>query len=153
MKDDRKTTEILIDSVLEKIADKTRDVFAPMSRLWTYLEEVVQSASGGEQIDIDIDKLLEHTQQTMLLLGQAANAITYHRRINALSVLMTQSEAKHLMKEKEDCMGKKDQLLGKDFRNQLTKDREAKKKMDTFRKPTKYRGNYSGGKIGYGNKQ
>lgn len=153
MKDDKKSTEILIDSVLEKISDKTRDVYAPISRIWTYLEKVVKSGTEGDPIDVDIDKLLEHIQQAVLLLGQTANSITYHRRINALSVLMSQTEAKHLMKEKEDCMGKKDQLLGKDFRNQITKDREAKRKMDTFRKPTKYRSSYPGGKSAFNNKQ
>ena len=42
---------------------------------------------------------------------------------------MAQTEAKSILKEKADILGEKDFLLGKDFRNQVVKDTEAKTKM------------------------
>ena len=120
-----------MDSVLEKMQGKTRDVFGSLSRVWTYLQEVTSSDHEDEYelTQFDLDLLLTQIQKTVLILAQALNTMTYHRRFNALSVIMAQTEAKSFLKEKVDTLGDKDFLLGKDFRNQVVKDTEAKTKM------------------------
>ena len=131
MKEERRNHELTKDSILEKVQEKTRDAFGALSRVWTYLQEVTSSdyEDEDESIQVDLDLLLTHNQKTVLILAQALNTITYHRRFNVLSVLMTQTEAKSILKEKAVILGEKDYLLGKDFRNQVVKDTEAKAKM------------------------
>ena len=131
MKEERRNHELTMDSVLEKVQGKTRDIFSPLSRVWTYLQEVTSSdhEDEDESIQVDLDLLLTHIQKTVLILAQALNTMTYHRRFNAFSVIMAQAEAKSILKEKADILGEKDFLLGKDFRNQVVKDTEAKTKM------------------------
>ena len=60
-------------SVLEKVQGKTRDVFGPLSRVWTYLQEVTSSdhEDEDESIQIDLDILLTYIQKTVLILAQA----------------------------------------------------------------------------------
>ena len=120
-----------MDSVLEKVQGKTRDVFGPLSRVWTYPQEVTSSYHEDEDdsIQIDLDPLLTHIKKPVLILVQALNTMTYHRRFNALSVIMTHTKAKSILKEKADLLGEKDCLLGKKFRNQVVKDTEAKANM------------------------
>ena len=79
-------------------------------------------------MEVDLHKILEYIQQTVLLLGQALNTISYHRRYNALSVLMSSSEAKTTIKGKGDIMGKSKTLLGKEFQDQFMKSSDVKKK-------------------------
>ena len=42
---------------------------------------------------------------------------------------MAHTKTKSILKEKADLLGEKDCLLGKEFRNQVVKDTEAKTKM------------------------
>ena len=60
---------------------KTRDVFGPLSRVWTYLQEVTSSnhEHENESIQVDLDPLLAHIQKAVLILAQALNTMTYHR--------------------------------------------------------------------------
>ena len=129
MKDKKKSNEILLDSILEKVQKKTRDIFGPLARMWDYLENVVKKPSDeGESISVNLEGLLSYTQQTVLVLGQALNTVSYHRKYNALSVLMSPNEAKTTIREEGDLLGKKDILLGNEFREQFMKNKEAKRK-------------------------
>ena len=112
---------------MEKTQHKARDVFGPLTRIWSYIENII--TSKGETVEVDLHKILEYTQQTVLLLGQALNTISYHRRYNALSVLMSSSEAKTTIKGKGDIMGKSKTLLGKEFQDQFMKSSDVKKKI------------------------
>jgi hypothetical protein len=47
---------------------------------------------------------------------------------------MPQSEVKNTLKEKVDILGTKDSLLGAEFRDKIMKDKEARNKMDGFRR-------------------
>ena len=107
MKEERRNHELTKDSILEKVQEKTRDAFGALSRVWTYLQEVTSSdyEDEDESIQVDLDLLLNHNQKTVLILAQALNTITYHRRFNALPVLMAQTEAKPILKEKADILG------------------------------------------------
>ena len=117
MKDKMKSNEIILDSILEKVQKKTRDIFGPLARMWDYLENVVKKPSDeGESVSVNLEGLLSYTQQTVLVLGQALNTVSYHRKYNALSVLMSPNEAKTTIREEGDLLGKKDTLLGNEFR-------------------------------------
>ena len=130
MKEERRNHELKMGSVLEKVQGKTKDVFGPLSRVWTYLQEVTSSdhEDEDESIQVDLDLLLTHIKKTVLILLQALNTMTYHR-FNVLFVIMAKAGAKYILKEKADILGVKDCLLGKDFQNQVVKDTEAKAKM------------------------
>lgn len=78
-------------------------VYGPLTRIWSYLEEV--NSSRDETVDVDIETLLTCTQQSVLLLAQAMNSLLYDRRYNALSYSMPYSDLKILLKEKSSTMG------------------------------------------------
>ena len=129
MKDKKKSNEILLDSILEKVQKKTRDIFGPLARMWDYLENVVKTPSDeGESVSVNLEGLLSYTQQTVLVLGQALNTVSYRRKYNALSVLMSPNEAKTNIRGEGDLLGKKDILLGNEFREQFMKNKGAKRK-------------------------
>ena len=73
-----------------------------------------------------INKFVE---QTVLLLGQSSNAITYHRRLTVLgSVMNSQCQVKSMLKEKASLLQKHDEyLFGKKFRNQTADTIKSKK--------------------------
>ena len=54
----------------------------PLSKLCNILEEA--KGAEGDAVEISINDLLYYVEQTVLLLRQSSNAITYHRRLNML---------------------------------------------------------------------
>ena len=69
----------------------------PLSKLWNILE----GAKGAEEdaVKISVNELLHYVKQTVLLLRQSSNAITYHRRLNVLeSVMNSQYQVKSMSK-------------------------------------------------------
>ena len=76
-----------------------------------------------------INDLLHYVEQTIFLLGQSSNAITYHRRLNVLgSVMNSQYQVKSLSKEKMSLLQKHDEcLFGKKFRNHFADTTKSKK--------------------------
>ena len=52
MTEKRLNHELTMDSVLEKMQGKTRDVFGPLSRVWSYLHEVTSSDHEDEDESI-----------------------------------------------------------------------------------------------------
>ena len=127
LKEKRKTNEQNIENVLEKLQRKTVDVMGPLSKLWNILE----GAKGAEEdaVQISINDLLHYVEQTVLLLGQSSNAITYHRRLNVLgSVMNSQYQVKSMLKEKASLLQKHDEyLFGKKFRNHIADTIKSKK--------------------------
>ena len=82
----------------------------PLSKLWNILE----GAKGAEEdaVQISINDLLHYVEQTVLLLGQSSNAITYHRRLNVLgSVMNSQYQVKSMFKEKASLLLKHDDYI------------------------------------------
>ena len=77
MKEERRNHELTLDSILENVQDKTRDVLGPLSRVWTYLQEVTSDHEDEDgSIQVDLDLLLTHIQKTILILTQALNTMT-----------------------------------------------------------------------------
>ena len=132
MKEERQNYESTMDPILETAQGKTRDVFRLITRVWTCLQKVTSCDHEDKDESIQIfylDLLLTQIQKTVLILAQALNTMTYHRRCNALSVIMGQNETKSVFKEKAEILGEKDFLLGRDFQNQVMKVTEAKTKI------------------------
>ena len=82
LKEKRKTNKQNIENVLEKLQGKTVHAMGPLLKFWNILE----GAKGAEEYaaQISIKDLLHYVEQTVLLLGQSSNPITYHRRLNVL---------------------------------------------------------------------
>ena len=56
---------------------------------------------------VDLDLLFTYIQKTVLILAQALNTMTYHGRFKELSIIMAQTEAKSILKEKADILSEK----------------------------------------------
>ena len=70
---------------------------------------------------IELNKVKEYAEQSVLLLGQATNSVTYHRRYNILSALnCAPQQSKGMLREEADLLQQKDKkLFGKKFRKHL----------------------------------
>ena len=119
LKEKRETNRQNIENVLEKLQQKPVDVMGRLSKLWKILEGAKRAKEDAVQISIN--DLLHYVEQTVLLLKQSSNAITYHRRLNVLgSVMNSQYQVKSLLKEKASLPQKHDKyLFGKIFRNHI----------------------------------
>ena len=65
--------------------------------MWFYLDSIINTEKTDKTIKTN--KGVKYTQQFAILLGQSLNAVTYHRRYNALLVLITQAKAKKTLKD------------------------------------------------------
>ena len=74
-----------------------------------------------ESIQVYLGLSLTHIQKTVLILAQALNNMTYHRRFNASSVIMAQTEAKSILKEKADIWVKRISYEPRTFETKLGK--------------------------------
>ena len=123
----RRKSELSLDSVLEKIQQKTVNVFGPLSKVWLAVENAL--ASKDNQPQISLEDMAQQVEQTILLLGQTFNALTYQRRLSALSAVMldhkkaqaTLKEQSHLLEDSGAC------LFGKSFRKHVVDTAKAKK--------------------------
>ena len=113
--------------VFEKIQTKTRNVMGPLSRLWTMVEEAGRSKE--DQVPISLDLIKEHIEQTILLLGQASNSISYQRRYSILlGIVGSPPKIKEMLREEAVLLQKHDtELFGKKFREHITETSKAKK--------------------------
>ena len=92
---------------------------------WTIVKTLVTYtnalSSQEEQVPIELNKLKEYVKQSILLLGQATNLITYHRRYNILSPLNCAPEqSKEMLREEADLLQQQEKnLFCKKFREHL----------------------------------
>ena len=99
----------------------------PLSKVWHALESA--TTAPDDEADLTIEDLLNLVQQTVLLVGQTNNTISYHTQLRAFAGTMkSSSKAKSLIKDKTALLknsGK--ELFGKDFRDQMTDTVKAQK--------------------------
>ena len=92
----------------------------PLSKIWHALES--STTAPDDEADLNIQDLLKLVQQTVLLVVQTNNTISYHRQLGALvGVMKSSSQAKSLIKDKSALLensGK--ELFGKEFLDQIT---------------------------------
>lgn len=124
----KKKTELFWDSSLEKIQQKTVNVFGPLSKVWMAIESA--NEAEGEKVEIPLEDISTSLEQSILLLGQAFNAVTYQRRCNVLSVLMNDhKKTKSTIKEHAQLFEATDneELFGKKFRKHVKDTAKVKK--------------------------
>ena len=53
-----------------------------------------------DRVEIDLGEFKELTEQSIMMLGQVFNNITYNRRLSVLNALMKGYKSKQMLKEK-----------------------------------------------------
>ena len=116
-----------MDSTLEKIQSKNVSAMGPLSKLWMLAEETRRS--NEKQIPIDLDHIRAYIEQTVLLLGQTSNYITYFRRYDILAPLNCPvQQSKEILREEVDLLQRHDRnLFGKKFSGYLVASVKSKK--------------------------
>ena len=80
LEDQRKKKEIALDDTFKKLQSKILTIMGPFSIVWYTVEESL----AGDSRNFDIDDMSQYIDQTMLLIGQAFNSLSYSRRMNVL---------------------------------------------------------------------
>ena len=70
----KKSRELEQDQSLEKIQQKVLNIMEPLSKLWVGVDEV---KSSGNLDQMSLQNLPTAIDQTVLLVGQASQSITY----------------------------------------------------------------------------
>ena len=73
----KKSRELEQDRSLEKIQQKVLNNTGPLSNLWVGVDGVKCSGKSGR---MSLDELSTAIEQTVILVGQAFQSITYQRR-------------------------------------------------------------------------
>ena len=127
LKENNQTSVCTLDTTIVKIQKKNIDLMGPLSKLWHALESA--NTAPDDEVDLNIEDLLNLVQQTVLLVGQTNNTISYHSRLSALvGAMKSFSQAKSMIKDKSTLLensGK--ELFGKDFRDQRSDTVKAQK--------------------------
>ena len=108
-----KSKELLIEIILVKVHAKAKDVYGPLARVGSYVEGI--NSSRNKTADVNIGEFLICTEQTVLLLGQVINFLSWHWRYKVLCSLMSNSDLESLLKERSGKMGDKYHVYSKDF--------------------------------------
>ena len=85
LNDKKKQKDLNFDNVLEKSQGRNRSVTGPLSKIWTAAESA--RLSQEDSVEVDLKEIQEFVEQTVLLLGQASNSISYYRRFYMLLAL------------------------------------------------------------------
>lgn len=116
---------------LKAVQEKILHILGPLSRLWVIMEnEKISSASSDEEFQ-ELTMVSNLFEQTMLLVGQTFQSITYYRRHNILSTLIDNpSKVKEILKNADATLDGADNiyLFGDKFEEKLLKDTNAKQK-------------------------
>ena len=127
--------ELSFDKILKTIQDKSMQIFGPLSKMWMAMETAVKSKKA--KVDVDLDHLLELTQQTLILSGQTFNCLSYQRRLLTLQPILKDSKAKNALKEKASSLTDESYLFGSKFEEGLTKSLKSKKKCGELLKESR----------------
>ena len=132
----KKKTELFWDSSLEKIQQKIVNVLGPLSKVWMAIESA--NEAEAEKVEIPLEDISTGLEQSILLVGQSFNAVTYQRRCNVLSVLMKDHrKTKSTIKEQAKLFEVSDneELFGKKFRKHVMDTAKVKKESkEVYRK-------------------
>ena len=122
--------EVAAASNLVKLQQKLINVMGPLSQVFT----IVEKASNYRfvQVEISLPEFLTNLDQTILLLGQVFNNISYTRCFNALKQITGDPrKRKQLLKKKRDLL-KKHVFLVKDLSLISLELPKANKNLRTF---------------------
>ena len=120
--------EVAADSNLVKLQQKLLDVMEPLSKIWTIVEKA--SNSSFEPVEFLLPEIPTNLDQTVMLLGQAFNNISYARRLKALNQITGDPrKTKQLLKEKNEIFVEETQFLfGERFESDIVRIAKSKQK-------------------------
>ena len=95
--------DVDFDNVLEKIQGRNRSVMGPLSKIWTAVESARLSQESS--VEVDLKEIQEFVEQTVLLLGQVSNSISYYRKFCMLLALTDSPEqSKQMLREDSELL-------------------------------------------------
>ena len=102
------------DSTLSKTQARISNVMGPLGKLWLNLEEV---CTGKSTEELDLFECLSLVEQSVTLLGQANDSLTYACRLGILGQLTGDAKkAKKVLTKHESCLTQSQKsLFGKKF--------------------------------------
>ena len=86
------------DKILQKMPQKVLNVLGPLSEIWQKIEDSAHCKT--DRFEIDLREFKELTEQSIMMLGQVFNNITYNRRLSVLNAMMKEHKSKQMLKEK-----------------------------------------------------
>ena len=116
------STLVAGDSTLERIQRRILQTTGPLARLWSQIEDARVAGRKGEEIYVPLEGYSKLVEQTISVLGQASNSISYtYTRMDVLKqVVKDPRKAKNLLKEKKDLLNQEDEeLFGKKFQSYI----------------------------------
>ena len=126
---------LAIDEILWKIQKRDFSV-----KVWLQLE--LENAKKSDAPPLSLDDILSIVEQTICLLCQTSNSISYHRRYSILSIMCSPLEANIMLKNKLETKTNDEILFGKRFSDHLTESIKSRKssnevflKLDDRKKP------------------
>ena len=102
-----RTNTVAKDNSLRKIHSKILNAFGPFTRVWRELD----TATAGDMscpVNMNLKDMKMQCDQTALLLGQAANAVSYLRRKSLLSNITSEKASKALLNSHKDLFEEDD---------------------------------------------
>ena len=109
-------------------------------KVWLQLE--LENAKKSDAPPLSLDDILSIVEQTICLLCQTSNSISYHRRYSILSIMCSPLEANIMLKNKLETKTNDEILFGKRFSDHLTESIKSRKssnevflKLDDRKKP------------------
>ena len=76
LNDKRKQKDLDSNNVLEKNEGQNQSIIRSLSKIWTAVESA--RLSQEDSVDVDLKEIQKFLEQTVLLLGQASNSISYY---------------------------------------------------------------------------
>ena len=133
LEDQRQKKEIALDDTFRKLQSKILTIKGPLSKVWYTVEESL--AKGYRKFHVD--EISQYIDQTILLIGQAFNSVSYNRRMNVLIGVGTEkAKAKNTLKNQASLL-KEDskELFYKSFRKHMVATAKTKKESkEVYRK-------------------
>ena len=110
LKGKKKQKDLDFDNVLERIQGQNRSVMGPLSKIWTTVESA--RLSQEDSVKVDLKEIQEFVEQTVLLLGQVSNSISYYRMFYVLLALTNSpQQSKQMLREDSELLQKNDKKI------------------------------------------
>ena len=136
LSNNRRLSTLNQEKQLKGTQEKIASILGPLIRLWNIMESEWEAlpdnddeATSGQ---LEIATLFE---QSIILRGQAFNAVTYHRHLNILNALIDNSiKVKETLKERSFDLDDRENpyLFGEKFEEKLIKTTSTKQKSKSI---------------------
>ena len=101
LSDSKKLSTLNQEKALKGTQDKVALILGPLTRLWSIMEAEREALPDDDEAISGHMEIATLFEQSILLISQAFNATTYHRRLNILNTLIDNSiKVKEILKER-----------------------------------------------------